>query len=69
MSNKFLRGYLDAAGESNFFPSDEKQVNFLVNVYIIEKMLTEIDKGITRNANWLKIPVEGLRIVSNLLMR
>ncbi len=69
MSNKFLRGYLDAAGEKDFFPSDEKQVNFLVNVYMIEKMLSEIDKGITRNSNWLKIPVEGLRIVTNLLKK
>jgi maltose alpha-D-glucosyltransferase/alpha-amylase len=69
MSNRFLRGYLDAAAESDFFPSDEKQVNFLVNVYMLEKMLTEIDKGITRNASWLKIPVEGLRIVTNLLAK
>lgn len=69
MSNKFLRGYLEAAGESSFFPSDEKQVSFLVNVYMLEKMLTEIDKGITRNTSWLKIPVEGLRIVSNLLVK
>ncbi len=66
-SNRFLRGYFETAGESNFFPSDEKQVNFLVNIYLVEKMLTEIDKGITRNASWLRIPVEGLRVVTNLL--
>ncbi len=66
-SNRFLRGYLDAAGESDFLPSVEKQVNFLVNVYLVEKMLSEIDKGITRNASWLNIPIEGLRIVTNLL--
>ena len=69
MSNRFLRGYLDAVADSDFFPSDEKQVNFLVNVYMLEKMMTEIDKGITRNASWLKIPVEGLRIVTNLLVK
>ncbi len=69
MSNKFLRGYLAAAAGNDFFPPDEKQVDFLVNVYMIEKMLSEIDKGITRNASWLKIPVEGLRVVTNLLTK
>ena len=67
MSNKFLRGYLNTAGKSGFLPVDEKQISFMVNVYMIEKMLTEIDKGITRNANWLKIPVEGLRVVTSLI--
>ena len=69
MSNKFLRGYLDASAEAGFLPADEIQINFMVNLYIIEKMLTEIDKGISRNANWLKIPVEGLRIITNLISK
>lgn len=69
LSNKFLRGYLLAASQKDFIPSDEHQINYLVNVYMIEKMLTEIDKGITNNASWLKIPVEGLRVVTDFLIR
>ena len=67
MSNKFVRGYLLTAGKNGFLPQDKKQISYLVNVYVIEKMLTEIDKGITRNASWLKIPVEGLRVITNLI--
>jgi maltose alpha-D-glucosyltransferase/alpha-amylase len=67
MSNKFLRGYLSTAGQSGFLPKNENHISYLVNVYMIEKMLTEIAKGIFRNAKWLKIPVEGLRVVTNLI--
>ncbi len=68
MSNKFLKGYLSVASLSDFLPEDEKQISYIVNVYMIEKMLTEIDNGITRNTNWLKIPVEGLRVITNLII-
>ncbi len=69
MSNRFMRGYLLAAGKNGFLPTDKNHISYLVNIYVIEKMLTEIDKGIARNASWLKIPVEGLRVITNIISK
>jgi maltose alpha-D-glucosyltransferase/alpha-amylase len=56
----FLRGYLDAAGTSDFVPQTQKERRILLRSYLIEKCLLEINHELEYRPDWLRIPVRGI---------
>jgi len=60
MSAIFVKSYFEAAGPADFVPQSTKQRRILLNTYLIEKCLKEIQHELEYRPSWLRIPVRGL---------
>ncbi len=60
VSAAFLKSYLDAAGDTMFIPQDPDDTRTLVDFYLIEKCLYELDYELNNRPDWLEIPIRGL---------
>jgi maltose alpha-D-glucosyltransferase/alpha-amylase len=56
----FLREYLEAAGEAPFHPRTREELRVLLDVYLVEKALSEAAYEVDHRPDWLAIPAAGL---------
>jgi len=64
----FMDSYLESCGDASFIPSDRKQLDELLSVYIIEKAIYEADYELNNRPDWLRIPLNGLKKILNDLL-
>ncbi len=68
VSFRFLRSYLKKAEGAAFIPQKSEDVENLINLFLVEKAVYEIDYEMNNRPDWLKIPLNGLaRIVGNIV--
>jgi maltose alpha-D-glucosyltransferase / alpha-amylase len=60
VSALFLRNYLATAGDASFLPQDRRQRDVLLQVFLLEKALYELDYELGNRPEWLRIPLYGL---------
>jgi maltose alpha-D-glucosyltransferase/alpha-amylase len=60
-SAAFLRAYLSTAREGGFLPSSERNLNSLLNAYLLEKALYELRYELNNRPDWVTIPLAGIR--------
>jgi maltose alpha-D-glucosyltransferase/alpha-amylase len=56
----FLRGYLATAGPASFIPDDPVQRAALLNLFLIDKALYELQYELNNRPDWARIPLRGL---------
>ena len=56
----FLRGYLDAAGKAPFVPGHEEETRALLDVCLLEEMLTELRFELEHRPTWVRVPLQGI---------
>ena len=56
----FLKGYLAAAGEAPFIPADRVQCAALLDLFLIDKALYELNYELNNRPDWIRIPLQGL---------
>ncbi|MCL4811901.1 MAG: maltose alpha-D-glucosyltransferase [Vicinamibacteraceae bacterium] len=56
----FLRAYRDTLGGSPIVPHDDKAFEVLLNAYLTEKALYELQYELGNRPDWLRIPLVGL---------
>ena len=56
----FLRGYLTAAGTAPFVPADPVQRASLLDLFLIDKALYELNYELNNRPEWIRIPLRGL---------
>ena len=56
----FLRGYLDAAGKAPFVPGNDEELAALLNVCLLEEMLTELRYELEHRPTWVRVPLQGI---------
>ncbi len=59
-SGAFLRGYLAAAGSAPFIPRDTGQRAALLDLFLIDKALYELQYELNNRPDWVRIPLRGL---------
>ena len=60
----YWESYRDTLGEAPLWPADEAERQGLLNVFLLEKALYEIDYELTNRPSWSHIPIEAtLRIL------
>jgi maltose alpha-D-glucosyltransferase/alpha-amylase len=59
----FLNAYLETVDGASFVPSEEEQLNTLIDVFVLEKAIYEVGYEINNRPDWLQIPLEGIRFV------
>ncbi|HEQ72330.1 MAG TPA: maltose alpha-D-glucosyltransferase [Spirochaetia bacterium] len=61
MSSLFLDAYLGAKGKANFIPRKREDTELLVNVFLMDKAIYELDYEINNRPDFVMIPVMGIR--------
>jgi maltose alpha-D-glucosyltransferase/alpha-amylase len=56
----FLRSYLDAAQRTKLISSDQREVELLLDIYILEKAVYEVAYELNNRPNWLIVPLQGI---------
>jgi maltose alpha-D-glucosyltransferase / alpha-amylase len=59
-SAMFLRGYRDVAGASPILPKEREQFVRLLELFLLDKALYELDYELNNRPAWLKIPLRGI---------
>jgi len=60
MNVAFLKGYLSAATESEFWPRHRGDVDSLLDLYLIQKAFYELRYELNNRPDWVEIPLHGL---------
>jgi maltose alpha-D-glucosyltransferase/alpha-amylase len=59
-SAAFLKGYLAAAGDAPFVPADRVQHGRLLDLFLVDKALYELNYELNTRPEWVRIPLRGL---------
>jgi maltose alpha-D-glucosyltransferase/alpha-amylase len=59
-SAAFLEGYLDTAGPAPFVPADPSQRQALLDLFLVDKALYELNYELNNRPDWARIPLRGL---------
>jgi maltose alpha-D-glucosyltransferase/alpha-amylase len=59
-SAAFLKGYFAAAGGASFVPADPVQRAALLDLFLLDKALYELNYELNSRPDWIRIPLRGL---------
>ena len=59
----FLEGYLKKVGESNFIPEKQEDFNILMETFLLEKAVYELNYELNNRPDWLLIPLRGIKSI------
>ncbi|MBI2880183.1 MAG: maltose alpha-D-glucosyltransferase [Candidatus Tectomicrobia bacterium] len=60
VSATFLRSYLERVAEAGILPRGEDELALLLNVFLVEKAVYELDYELNNRPDWARIPLEGI---------
>ena len=60
VSAAFLKSYLDTAGDTEFIPKESAKFDLLLNVFLFEKAIYELNYELNNRPDWIKIPIRGM---------
>jgi maltose alpha-D-glucosyltransferase / alpha-amylase len=60
VSASFLRGYFERAGDAPFVPKLEDERRALLEMYLLEKAMLEIESELNYRPEWVRIPLQGV---------
>jgi maltose alpha-D-glucosyltransferase/alpha-amylase len=59
-SASFLKGYLDVPGAASLLPADPVQRASLLDLFLVDKALYELNYELNNRPEWVRIPLRGL---------
>ncbi|HET9954621.1 MAG TPA: maltose alpha-D-glucosyltransferase [Polyangiaceae bacterium] len=59
-ASAFLRAYLRTAEGAAFLPKDREELALLLDVYLLEKAVYELDYELRHRPNWVHLPLRGI---------
>ncbi|HEU5099620.1 MAG TPA: putative maltokinase [Roseiflexaceae bacterium] len=60
VSAAFLQSYLATVGEAPFLPGDRNELEQLLDAYLLDKAIYELNYELNNRPLWVQIPVEGI---------
>jgi maltose alpha-D-glucosyltransferase/alpha-amylase len=65
--SSFLSSYIPAVREANLIPHEDAEVNHMLQAFLLEKAIYEIDYELNNRPDWVGIPLKGiLQILKSL---
>ncbi|MGD1803921.1 maltose alpha-D-glucosyltransferase [Dapis sp. BLCC M126] len=61
VSISFLKAYLQKTKSSSFLPQSEQEIQVLLNAYLLEKAIYELDYELTYRPEWIEIPLTRIQ--------
>jgi maltose alpha-D-glucosyltransferase/alpha-amylase len=56
----FLKGYLAGAGSAPLLPADVEQRGALLDLFLLDKALYELNYELNNRPEWVRIPMRGI---------
>lgn len=66
MSNQFMQGYLETVKGSTVIPGNKEDLSILLETYILEKAIYELNYELNNRPDWTLIPLRGISAVMDL---
>jgi maltose alpha-D-glucosyltransferase/alpha-amylase len=63
MSGFFMHAYLETVGNHNFIPSDKNDLEIILQTFLIEKSIYELNYELNNRPDWVVIPIRGIKAV------
>ena len=63
ITRMFLKGYYDHVGENNFIPEDEADIEILMETFLLEKAIYELNYELNNRPDWVMIPLRGIKSI------
>jgi maltose alpha-D-glucosyltransferase/alpha-amylase len=60
VSAAFLKSYLDVAGPAGLLPASRDELKVLLDAFLLEKAVYEVDYELHHRPDWLCVPVQGI---------
>ena len=61
MCGFFMQAYLDVVAQSNLIPRDREDLDIMLQTYILEKAIYELNYELNNRPEWLIIPLQGIK--------
>ena len=65
ISRFYLQGYFDQVKGASFIPKDEGDLRILMETYILEKAVYELNYELNNRPDWVLIPIRGIQSIIN----
>jgi maltose alpha-D-glucosyltransferase/alpha-amylase len=65
MSGFFMESYLDTVKNYNLIPSNPNDLEVLLQTFLIEKSIYELNYELNNRPDWIVIPIQGIKSVIN----
>ncbi|MDT0685876.1 maltose alpha-D-glucosyltransferase [Autumnicola psychrophila] len=59
----FLEGYAENVGNNNFIPEDEEDFKILMDTFLLEKAVYELNYELNNRPDWVLIPLRGIKTI------
>jgi maltose alpha-D-glucosyltransferase/alpha-amylase len=56
----FLKGYLVTAGSATFLPTERENLELLLDIFLLDKAVYELNYELNNRPDWVRIPLRGL---------
>lgn len=63
MSGFFLQAYLDTVEGKSFIPKDKEDFELLLQTYLLEKAIYELNYELNNRPDWVVVPLRGIKAV------
>ena len=60
VSSAYLRAYLDTAKDAPFIPRSKEETAALLDIFILEKAVYELNYELNNRPEWTAIPLKGI---------
>jgi maltose alpha-D-glucosyltransferase/alpha-amylase len=60
VSATYLREYFKLAGQGDFLPNQEEELQVLLDALVLEKAIYELGYELNNRPDWVKLPVQGI---------
>jgi len=57
----FLRAYLQTAAGAAFLPETPEQLSVLLDAFLLDKALYELNYELNNRPSWVRIPLQGIQ--------
>jgi len=61
ITSEFLKSYFDTVNTASFIPTNLKELEMMLDAYLIEKAIYEIGYELNNRPDWLAIPLKGIK--------
>jgi maltose alpha-D-glucosyltransferase/alpha-amylase len=60
VSAAFLKSYLEEAMKGDFIPKARKEIQALLDIYLLEKAVYELGRELDNRPEWIRVPIQGI---------
>jgi maltose alpha-D-glucosyltransferase/alpha-amylase len=63
MSGFFLKSYMQTVGKADFVPDNEEDLEILLQTYLLQKAIYELNYEINNRPDWVIVPLRGIKAI------